>query len=81
MDDSKKLKVQEKLIDDLSLQVEALSKALEVEKSKMNALMQSNNELCETIESLKNVFVYKSSRLNELNKEYEENNKVIGTLN
>lgn len=77
MDDSKKLKVQEKLIDDLSLQVEALSKALEVEKSKMNALMQSNNELCETIESLKNLFMYKSDRLETLNKEYEENDKVM----
>ena len=81
MDDSKKLKVQENLIDDLSEQVAALSQALEMEKSKMDALMQSNNELCETIESLKNLFAYKSNRLNMLSKECEENNKIIETLN
>ena len=81
MDDSKKLKIQEKLIDDLSAQVASLSQALEIEKNKMNALMQSNNELCETIESLKNLFAYKSDRLNVLSKEFKENDKVIGTLN
>ena len=81
MDDSKKLKIQEKLIDDLSAQVASLSQALEIEKNKMNSLMQSNNELCETIESLKNLFAYKSDRLNVLSKEFEENDKVIGTLN
>lgn len=81
MDDSKKLKIQEKLIDDLSAQVASLSQALEIEKNKMNSLMQSNNELCETIESLKNLFTYKSDRLNVLSKEFKENDKVIGTLN
>lgn len=81
MDDSKKLKIQEKLIDDLSAQVASLSQALEIEKNKMNSLMQSNNELYETIESLKNLFTYKSDRLNVLSKEFKENDKVIGTLN
>ena len=77
MDDSKKLKVQEKLIDDLSEQVATLSQTREMEKNKMNALIQSNNELCETIESLKNLFVYKADRINVLNKEFEENEKVM----
>lgn len=81
MDDSKKLKIQEKLIDDLSAQVASLSQALEIEKNKMNSLMQSNDELYETIESLKNLFTYKSDRLNVLSKEFKENDKVIGTLN
>lgn len=80
MDDNRKLVIQGKMIEDLTKQIELLNQKLEYEKERVNFLEASKNELFETIESLKNVFVYKTKRIEQIISEYEKNNDLLKNL-